>query len=169
MGNKKALKVVYDHKESAEYENAYEFMNLAIQQAFMAPTVSTAFNVGSVVVVDDVVMSTGYSREHPGNTHAAEVALAKLNPQKLSHGSSLYNTMEPCSHRLSGKESCADRIIRAGVAKVYIGVKEPSTFSECKGCQTLLDAGIDVIYMQMLQERCLEPNRELLNRNFYKQ
>ncbi|OMJ29306.1 Diaminohydroxyphosphoribosylamino-pyrimidine deaminase [Smittium culicis] len=74
--------------------------------------------------------------------------------------------MEPCSHRLSGKESCADKIIRAGVKKVYIGVKEPSTFSECRGCQILLDAGIDVTVLQMLQERCLEPNRELLNRNF---
>ncbi|OMH85066.1 Bifunctional protein RIB2 [Zancudomyces culisetae] len=154
--------VVVDCDGNGEYERAVEYMKLAIQQAWLAGTVTTAFNVGSVIVVDEVVQATGYSREIRGNTHAAECAIKKLDDIQMAKGAVLYNTMEPCSFRLSGNKSCTERIIEAGIAKVFIGVKEPDTFSNCQGVQILLDHGIDVVCLKMLEEDCLEPNAELL-------
>ncbi|PVU97901.1 hypothetical protein BB559_001856 [Furculomyces boomerangus] len=159
-------RVVYDCDGDDELEKAFEFMNLAILQAYMSVNVNTAFNVGSVIVIDDVVSSTGYSRELEGNKHSTECALEKLDNIRMARGAVLYTTLEPCSYRLSGKKSCAQRIIECGFQKVFFGVKEPDTFSRCEGVSVLVSAGIDVVCMKMLEEACLEPNRSLLNRDY---
>ncbi|KAK2810556.1 hypothetical protein FQN50_002813 [Emmonsiellopsis sp. PD_5] len=81
----------------------------------------------------DTILSTGYTLELPGNTHAEQCALAKyaaakgvseervgqvLPPPTTAVGDSgrpqivLYVTMEPCGLRLSGNLPCVQRIIR---------------------------------------------------------
>ena len=51
----------------------------------------------------DLPVLTGFSREEPGNTHAEQVALARA-PPGAARGGTLYSTMEPCAHRLSGED-----------------------------------------------------------------
>ncbi|KAI9504011.1 cytidine deaminase-like protein [Coemansia spiralis] len=142
-----------------------EFMELAIQQANRAQPIETAFNVGSLLVGGRQIIATGYSRELPGNTHAAQCAIAKSKSTTLAYlvpGSTLYSTMEPCSFRLSGNTPCSTHIINAGIKKIVIGVKEPLTFSNCQGVARLLEAGIEVVHLKILEEECLKPNIHLL-------
>ena len=56
------------------------YMRLAILEAEKCVSVSTAFNVGAVLVARDgsTTLATGYSRELPGNTHAEECCLLKV-------------------------------------------------------------------------------------------
>ncbi len=105
--------------------------------------------------------ASGFSRERPGNTHAEEVALAKL--VEAGHdtaGCDLYTSMEPCSKRLSGKTSCVARCIEHRVGRVFIGVREPDHFVRCEGVEQLLDAGIEVFDVDYtgLREACFLPN-----------
>ncbi|KAJ2821134.1 hypothetical protein FBU31_005004 [Coemansia sp. 'formosensis'] len=158
-------RVINTDDGSDEVEAHMEFIELAIEQANRALPIKTAFSVGSLLVHGRRIIATGFSRELPGNTHAAHCAITKSQTTPLSHfvhGSVLYSTMEPCSSRLSKNVSCSAHIIKAGIREVVIGVKEPLTFSECKGVQQLRKAGINVIHLKVLEEECLQPNVHLL-------
>ncbi|KAJ2518150.1 hypothetical protein GGI11_000671 [Coemansia sp. RSA 2049] len=158
-------RVIDSDDGSEEVEAHMEFMELAIQQASRAQPIETAFSVGSLLVNGRQIIATGYSRELPGNTHSAQCAIAKSKTATQSHmvrGSVLYSTMEPCSFRLSGNTPCSTHIINAGIKHVVIGVKEPTTFSDCQGVTRLLEAGIEVTHLKILEEECLKPNIHLL-------
>lgn len=157
---------VIDHDDgSDEVEVHMELMDLAIQQANLAEPIETAFSVGCLLINRRNIITTGYSRELPGNTHAAQCAIAKsasTQEAPLVKGCTLYTTMEPCSFRLSGNAPCSTHIINAGISRVVIGVKEPSTFSQCQGVARLREAGVDVIHLKVREEDCLRPNIHLL-------
>jgi pyrimidine deaminase RibD-like protein len=136
-----------------------KMMELAVAKAKQSIPVSTAYCVGAVLVrypSDDpagkheygTVISTGYSRELPGNTHAEECSLLKLHSPMVAKGAHIYTTMEPCGERLSGKKSCAERLIEAGIARVVIGIPEPPNFiQQCVGAEMLRAKGIIVEYL----------------------
>lgn len=153
-------------------------MKGAVAEAEKCIPVVMAFSVGCVLVTrlpstSPVIIATGYSRELPGNTHAEANALTKarnLTPEQMSQllpshpGISLedvlsftdvYTTLEPCSVRLSGLRPCADVLIAAEVKRCIIGVGEPPDFVNCEGAQKLKDAGIEVIWLDGLQDKCL--------------
>ncbi|KAF6765262.1 cytidine deaminase-like protein [Ephemerocybe angulata] len=157
-------------------------MTLALEEAKKATPSPTAFCVGCVLVVspqsdNPVVLSTGYSRELPGNTHAEANALdkAKLLTSKdlknlypvlgdfdvhsLLARTDVYTTLEPCSIRTSGLSPCADALIEAKVRRCIIGVSEPPDFVECEGAERLKEAGIDVIWLAGLEDECLKVAR----------
>lgn len=136
----------------------------------------SAFCVGCVLVFDDVVVATGYSRELPGNTHAEANALTKLETMSQSELENLfpskkigmeellasldvYTTLEPCSIRTSGLAPCADALIAAKIQRCIIGVGEPDDFVNCEGAQKLIAAGIEVIWFKGLEEECLRAAR----------
>lgn len=153
-------------------------MKIAIEEAKKSTPISTAFCVGCVLVQhlsdsSHVIVATGYSRELPGNTHAEANALYKakhLSSEQLTaltpgypnisvddvlSRTYVYTTLEPCSVRLSGLTPCVDALIAAKVKRCYIGVGEPLDFVKCEGAQKLRDAGIDVIWLDELQQDCL--------------
>ncbi|KAJ4487880.1 diaminohydroxyphosphoribosylamino-pyrimidine deaminase [Lentinula aciculospora] len=156
-----------------------EFLRLALEEAKKCTPTPTAFCVGCVLVsrlgTEPVVMSTGYSRELPGNTHAEANALSKFrslsqdqlskfNPSTSSNADILasadvYTTMEPCSVRTSGLSPCADALIDARVKRCFIGVGEPDDFVHCEGAQKLVNAGIEVIWLKGLEEDSLRVAR----------
>ncbi|KAJ6502480.1 diaminohydroxyphosphoribosylamino-pyrimidine deaminase [Mycena sanguinolenta] len=163
---------------------AIEILQQALAEARKCEPSPTAFCVGCVLAVpwpavdsQPVILTTGYSRELPGNTHAEANALAKLNALTPSQILSLfpgtapqhihdilprvdvYTTMEPCSIRTSGLAPCADALIAAGVRRCFIGVGEPPDFVKCEGAQKLKDAGIEVIWVAGLEEECLNVAR----------
>ncbi|KAJ6572907.1 cytidine deaminase-like protein [Mycena sp. CBHHK59/15] len=167
-----------------DHLNALRIMRSALAVAHKADPTPTAFCVGCVLAVtwppgsaDLTILSTGYSRELPGNTHAEANALAKLHSmtpvqiaalfpdqsppdiKNLLAQLDVYTTMEPCSVRTSGLSPCADALISAGVRRCFIGVGEPDDFVTCEGTQKLKDAGIEVIWMVGLEEECLKAAR----------
>ncbi|KAI9716683.1 MAG: hypothetical protein M1812_005221 [Candelaria pacifica] len=116
-----------------------EMMRLAITQALNSPPKPTNFRVGAILAdrPNRRILSAGYTLQLPGNTHAEECCLETyLNheSQVLPEGAVIYSTMEPCQKRLSGKDSCAERIARTwddgkvGIERVYYGLGEPDTF-----------------------------------------
>lgn len=110
-------------------EETCKYMDMAIEEAKKSEPTPTAFCVGAVLVNSGKILSTGFSRELPGNTHAEQCALEKFG-EDVPEGTELYTTMEPCSLRLSGNEPCLDRIIKqkGKICTVFVGVMEPSTF-----------------------------------------
>eukprot|EP00944_MAST-04C_sp_MAST-4C-sp1_P006177 g6177.t1 len=160
-------RVAVDFMQITTEKKHVDFMLQAIDYAFKSAPVATAYCVGCVIVKSGEVISTGFSRELPGNTHAEESAIKKLEEQSISaEGCDLYSTMEPCSKRLSGNKPCAQRIIENSMKRVFVGVLEPANFVNCTGVQQLLDAGIEVIAVQAegLKEKCLAPNKHVLQK-----
>lgn len=97
--------------------------------------------VGCVVVCTDGAVHQGSTRR-PGGNHAEREALALAGA--TAQGSTLYTTLEPCSHH--GRTGpCTAAIIEAGVARVVVGIADPDPNVAGSGVAQLRDAGIDVV------------------------
>ena len=131
---------------SAGSEIDAQHMLAACKLAHECEPVKTAYNVGAVLLdAEGEVIGTGFSRELPGNTHAEQCALAKAAEKGHdAAGGTMFSSMEPCSTRLSGNESCTSRLISAKVARVVLAAMEPATFVQCKGVELLQASGIQV-------------------------
>ena len=124
-------------------------------QGFVAPNPM----VGSVVFHDGKIIGEGWHREF-GMPHAEVNALQEIKDKEILSSSILYVNLEPCSHH--GKTPpCADEIIRQGIKKVVIGMKDPNPEVNGKGIQKLKDAGIEVV-VNVLQKECLQLNKRFI-------
>ena len=157
------------------------FLRQALSLARLSLPKPTNFRVGCVIVSyptasDPVVLSTGYTLELPGNTHAEQNALSKLASQhnipesRLNDiltpdlNATLYTTLEPCGLRLSGNLPCVERIIATrkddadgGIRKVIFGAKEPGTFVQDSASLKRLDeAGVRWEYVGGLDDEILQ-------------
>lgn len=82
--------------------------------------------VGCVIVKRGKIIGKGYHREFGGD-HAEVIALKKAG--KKANNSTLYVTLEPCSHW--GKTPpCTEKIVEAGVREVIIGMYDPNPLVE---------------------------------------
>jgi diaminohydroxyphosphoribosylaminopyrimidine deaminase/5-amino-6-(5-phosphoribosylamino)uracil reductase len=102
--------------------------------------------VGALVVPegadpDDAAAHVGATdgREGP---HAEVVALAAAG--LAARGATLYCTLEPCSHH-GRTPPCADAVVRAGVARVVVGVEDPDPQVAGAGLARLREAGVEVV------------------------
>ncbi len=95
--------------------------------------------VGAVVLADGVVVGEGYHAEF-GGPHAEAVALAAAGT--LARGGTLVTTLEPCS-RFAKQPACTERIVRAGVRRVVIGMPDPNP-AQIGGVERLRAAGVEV-------------------------
>ena len=82
--------------------------------------------VGAVVFRGSRVLGRGYTRP-PGGPHAEIVALARarrrFGPAAL-RGATVATTLEPCCH--TGRTGpCTERILAAGVSRVFAGHGDP--------------------------------------------
>lgn len=140
-----------------------KLLRLAIVEAEKCMPSKGAFNVGAVLVSESgSILSTGYSRELPGNTHAEECCLLKLSNMESCKGGTIYTTMEPCGLRLSGSTCCSKLIINASIARVVYGVKEPELFvGKSVGTFMLNENGVLVEHLAGFEDECLAPNKHL--------
>ena len=128
-----------------------KFMNFAVREAYRGKG-KTLPNpaVGAVLVKRGRVISTGY-HERAGLPHAEAIAIERAGSE--AKGGKLYVTLEPCNH-YGRTPPCTEKIIKAGIKEVIIGVRDPNPKAS-GGVERLLKAGISV-KTGVLKKRCLE-------------
>jgi diaminohydroxyphosphoribosylaminopyrimidine deaminase/5-amino-6-(5-phosphoribosylamino)uracil reductase len=91
-----------------------------------------------VLVRDGEVVGEGW-HERKGEPHAEVNAIAGAGDR--AQGSTLYVTLEPCSH-VGSTPPCTQAVIDAGVTKVVVGTRDPSAAAG-GGLEQLREAGIE--------------------------
>lgn len=154
---------------SAVAQDHLKYMQYALALAKHAPPKPTNFCVGAVLVeeITNRVLTTGYTMELPGNTHAEQCCLMKydeiaavddIKPQRLV----IYTTMEPCNKRASGNKPCTETILETknrshgGIKTVFVGVREPEKFVRQNTSRAKLEeADIGYTHVPGLEEEIL--------------
>lgn len=100
--------------------------------------------VGAVIAgPDGRIIGEGWHRRC-GEGHAEVNAIASVRQPRLLRDSTMYVTLEPCSHW--GKTPpCARLIIERGIPRVVVGATDPFPAVSGRGIAMLRDAGIEVV------------------------
>ena len=136
------------------------YMQRALELAAMGlGSVSPNPMVGCVIVHCDRIIGEGWHRRH-GESHAEVLALNQVKDKHLLPESTLYVTLEPCSHH--GKTPpCADRIVQEGVGRVVVCNKDSNPLVRGEGIRRMVAAGIKV------DNHVLEEEGRQLNKRFF--
>ncbi|MBR5323348.1 MAG: bifunctional diaminohydroxyphosphoribosylaminopyrimidine deaminase/5-amino-6-(5-phosphoribosylamino)uracil reductase RibD [Muribaculaceae bacterium] len=115
--------------------------------------------VGAVIVCDGKIIGEGYHRKY-GEPHAEVNAVASVMDKSLLTRSTMYVTLEPCSHY--GKTPpCCNLIKECGIPRVVIGVKDPFPEVSGRGVAILKEAGVEV-KVGVLENECRFINRRFI-------
>ena len=99
--------------------------------------------VGCLIVKDDKIIGEGYTDPY-GGSHAEVNAIKSVKNRELLKSSTLYVTLEPCSHH--GKTPpCCDLIISRQIPRVVIGCIDPHEKVCGQGIARLKASGCQVI------------------------
>ncbi len=112
--------------------------------------------VGAVIVHQNNIIGEGYHQQY-GGPHAEANAIKQVKNKELLKNSTLYISLEPCSHQ-GQTPPCSDLIIKNHIPKVIIGCKDIFEKVNGQGIEKLKNKGIDVI-SGLLEKKCLELNR----------
>ena len=94
--------------------------------------------VGAAVVRGGRLVAQGHHARF-GSDHAEVAALKKAG--RRARGATLYATLEPCAHW--GKTPpCVDTIVKSGVARVVVAMRDPHPLVNGRGFAALKRAGI---------------------------
>lgn len=113
-------------------------------------------SVGAVVVYNDKIIGEGYTSAY-GGSHAEVNAIAAVKDKTLLQQSTLYVSLEPCSH-FGKTPPCADLIVAHKIPKVVIGTIDPFAEVCGNGIQKLKSNGIEVI-IGVLEKECQNSNQ----------
>jgi len=134
---------------SPSISNDETFMRRALELAIKAiGQTSPNPMVGCVIVKEEQIIGEGYHLK-AGTPHAEVHALAAAGVQ--ARGATAYVTLEPCSH-FGRTPPCADALIRAGITRVVVAMKDPNPLVSGRGIDRLREAGIIVDVGLLLQE-----------------
>ena len=118
--------------------------------------------VGAVIVHEGRIIGEGY-HVRCGEGHAEVNAIRSVKDESLLKRSTIYVSLEPCSHY--GKTPpCADLIIRKGIPRVVVGCSDPFPLVSGRGIRKLREAGIDVT-VGVLEEECKSLNARFMTFN----
>ena len=107
--------------------------------------------VGAVIVYNENIVGEGFTSPY-GQAHAEVNAINSVKDKSLLSKSTIYVTLEPCSHY--GKTPpCSDLIIENKIPNVVIGCIDDNPEVAGKGIQKLRDAGCNVI-VGVLEKDC---------------
>ena len=119
-------------------------MELAVRMAERSAGLTTPNPpVGVIIAKDGKILSRGWTQ--PGGSPHAEIhAINQVSNKSLLEGSTMYSTLEPCSHR--GKNPpCIDNIIKYKFKYVIISQKDKNPLVNGDGIKRLRSKGIKVI------------------------
>ncbi len=98
--------------------------------------------VGAVVVDESGELVGEGAHAGPGQAHAETIALEQAGEK--ARGSTLYVTLEPCTH-FGNTPPCVTAIVTAGVGRVVVGALDPDERVNGAGISWLRDARIEVV------------------------
>ncbi|NDV79273.1 bifunctional diaminohydroxyphosphoribosylaminopyrimidine deaminase/5-amino-6-(5-phosphoribosylamino)uracil reductase RibD [Dysgonomonas sp. 511] len=113
--------------------------------------------VGAVVVHNGKIVGEGYHRKY-GEAHAEVNAIGSVEDKSLLKESTIYVSLEPCSHY--GKTPpCAQLIIDSGIPRVVVACLDPYVAVSGRGVEMLKAAGVEVV-VGILVDEAKELNKE---------
>lgn len=122
-------------------------MKLAFIEARKGKNTWTNPQVGAVIVKDNQVLGQGH-HETFGQNHAEINTLNSLSDIAQAKGSTLYVTLEPCSH-FGKTPPCVQKIVEVGIKKVVIGQIDPNPIVSGRGVEYLRDHGVEVEILEL--------------------
>ena len=139
-----------------------KYMRRALQLARLGNgNVSPNPMVGAVIVAGGRIIGEGFHRRF-GEAHAEVNAINSVGESNLPllKESTLYVTLEPCSHY--GKTPpCSELIIRKGIPRIVIGCADPFKEVSGRGIRMLREAGCEV-ECGILEQECRELNKKFM-------
>src|SRR6185369_6366459 len=126
--------------QTGDEELSQEMMRRALELAINGDP-SPNPHVGAVVADGRTVLGEGF-HTLPGEDHGEIVALKAAGDR--AKGKTLYVTLEPCNH-VGRTGPCTEAIIRAGIARIVIGCRDPNPHVAGGGVERLEAAGIQVV------------------------
>jgi len=112
--------------------------------------------VGSVIVHENQIIGEGFTSPYGGN-HAEVNAINSVKEKLLLKESTLYVTLEPCSH-FGKTPPCSDLIIKHQIPNVVIGCIDDNSLVAGKGIEKLKQGGCNVI-VGVLEKDCKEHHK----------
>ena len=137
------------------YHNKEEhYMKIALELALKGEGfVNPNPQVGALVVKEGKIVGKGYHKFY-GGPHAEVYALEEAGNK--ASGGEIYVTLEPCSHY--GKTPpCVEAIVKAGIKRVVIALKDPNPLVSGRGIEFLRNKGIEVV-TDVLEKEALSVN-----------
>ncbi|MCB8963753.1 MAG: bifunctional diaminohydroxyphosphoribosylaminopyrimidine deaminase/5-amino-6-(5-phosphoribosylamino)uracil reductase RibD [Bacteroidales bacterium] len=115
--------------------------------------------VGAVIVRNNQIIGEGY-HAHYGEAHAEVNAINSVKDKALLKDSTIYVSLEPCSHY--GKTPpCTDRIIEQGIPNVVVATTDPNPKVSGRGIEILRQNGCNVT-VGVLEDEAKELNRRFI-------
>jgi diaminohydroxyphosphoribosylaminopyrimidine deaminase / 5-amino-6-(5-phosphoribosylamino)uracil reductase len=112
--------------------------------------------VGSVIVCQNKIIGEGWHKKS-GEAHAEVNAVNSVKDKSLLKKSTIYVSLEPCSH-FGKTPPCCDLIIDNEIPNVVIGTVDPNIKVTGKGIKKLIEAGKKVT-VGVLEKECIELNK----------
>ncbi len=113
--------------------------------------------VGAILIRNGTVVGSGYHQK-AGTPHAEIHAIHQAG--KRAEGGTLYLNLEPCCHTEKKTPPCTEAILKSGIRKVVIAMRDPNPKVNGKGLGILKKRGIEV------QEGVSKEEAEVLNEIF---
>lgn len=140
-------------------------MPFEINQIYMQRAIELARNglgstspnpmVGAVIVHHNRIIGEGWHRRC-GEAHAEVNAVNSVCDKSLLADSTIYVTLEPCSHY--GKTPpCAKLLVDCGIKRVVVGSLDPFDKVSGRGVEMLRCNGVDVV-VGVLERECRDIN-----------
>lgn len=112
--------------------------------------------VGSVIVYNNEIIGEGWHRKS-GEPHAEVNAVNSVKDKSLLPKSTIYVSLEPCSH-FGKTPPCCDLIIAHKIQNVVIGTIDPFAKVAGNGIKKLIEAGKNVT-VGVHEDECNELNK----------
>jgi diaminohydroxyphosphoribosylaminopyrimidine deaminase/5-amino-6-(5-phosphoribosylamino)uracil reductase len=142
------------------------FCGVKVQEKYIKRCIELAKNglgttypnplVGCVIVYENKIIGEGWHKKS-GEAHAEVVAINSVKDKLLLSKSTIYVSLEPCSH-FGKTPPCADLIVKYKIPNVVIGTIDPNSKVAGTGVKKLLEAGINVT-VGILEDECNELNK----------
>lgn len=115
--------------------------------------------VGALIVHKNQIIGEGYHIKH-GDAHAEINAINSVKDKSLLKESTLYLSLEPCSH-FGKTPPCTDTILSVGIPRIVIASMDVNPKVMGRGIEILRKAGREVV-VGVMEEEALDLNRRFV-------
>ena len=167
MGNRNIVSLLdFSNNYRIHFDRKRYFCDVKIHEKYIKRCIELAKNglgttypnplVGSVIVCDGKIIGEGWHRK-AGGPHAEVNAVNSVKDKSLLSKSTIYVSLEPCSH-FGKTPPCCDLIIANKIPNVVIGTVDPFAKVSGNGIKKLMEAGRNVT-VGILEAECNELNK----------